>query len=84
MELYAWTIIAFRETAGGVSYGNYLFYSRTDSVAALISEIESKMDEKFPESEGWFERAYLIQGITTDYNNGSPSAGFKLPMYRLN
>lgn len=84
-KLYAWTIIGFRESKNrDVSYGNYLFYSRTAEPLLLLLEIQQMMDEKFPETEGWFETHYLIQEIDGEYNNGSVDSGYKLPLYRLN
>lgn len=85
MNLYAWTIIGFRENENGdVSYGNYLFYSRADEPLLLLVEISDMMAQKFPEQEGWFETHYLIQQIDGDYANGTLDDGYKLPLYRLN
>ena len=67
MHTYAWTIIAFRQDEKkNVSYANYLFCSQAPTVADLEMEIQKALDEKFPEVDGWFERSYLILGITVE------------------
>lgn len=63
MKLFAWAIIAFRDTEDGVSFGQHLFYSMAPSERSLQILINAKQRELFPSDDGWHSHSQSVQEI---------------------
>lgn len=53
MKTYAWSIVAFRKLKdGNVTFGEYLYWSRSYSMEIVIEYINQAMLNKFPVADG--------------------------------